>query len=59
MTQALQIEGNGTNRFCIVVKSEMTVGDMEWAAILMLLNMTLERSRYGHVEAHLEEPKKK
>ena len=33
----------------------MQVGDMEWAKVLMLLNLTLEQAGMPHVEAHLEE----
>ena len=43
------------NRFHIDVRSDaFTVGDMEWAQILVTLNLVLER-RWPHVGAYLEE----
>lgn len=43
------------NRFHIDVRSEtFTVGDMEWAQILLVLNMALKK-QWPHVGAYLEE----
>jgi hypothetical protein len=44
-----------TNRFHIDVRSEtFNVGDMEWAQILLTLNLVLQK-QWPHVAAYLEE----
>lgn len=46
--------GRAANRFHIDVRSRMfTVGDIEWAQILCMVNLVLHR--WPHVEAVLEE----
>jgi hypothetical protein len=48
------------NRFYIEVRSvpEIQVGDMEWAKLLLLLNLWLQREGFHHLGAYLEETKK-
>jgi len=41
------------NRFYIDVTSEILVGDIEWAKVLLLLNKTLNDHGYGHIDAIL------
>lgn len=48
------MEGNGHNRFFIVVKSPRSVHDEEWADLLFVLNDFLQKY-YVNVGAHLEE----
>lgn len=49
-------DGNGKNRFWIEVKCENEVYDEEWAAILLLVNMLLQKhdnGRFANVGAYL------
>lgn len=53
--QNLTLTRNGTNRRCIVLQSEHTVGDFEWIKLLMLLNEIVPKIVPG-VSAIMEEP---
>lgn len=55
---------NIDNRFCVVVRPERLCDveapfdDLEWASLLMELNMSLGRKYAGRLGAFLEEPRK-
>jgi hypothetical protein len=49
-------EGNGNNRFWIEVKCEHEVYDVEWGAMLLLINMLLKEhdgGKFSNVGAYL------
>ncbi len=54
MANAKKKQRSAPNRFHIDVRSEtFTVGDIEWAKILLCLNMLLQ-IKWPHVSAYLE-----
>jgi sulfur carrier protein ThiS len=52
------LNGNGTNKHCIVVKCEYEVYPEEWAQILFLIDNALtayDNGKYSNVKAMLED----
>ena len=55
---AMEVERNGCNRFCVVVKSEQEADDLDWAAVLFWLNYVLEThdgGAFSGFDAYLED----